>query len=169
MPGSPCICAVATETGSSAFSPAGGNTALELRIQRLHVDPVCAFCHISAAWLQRKKRQNESRCSLEWGRHRVPGLICGTGTLFGGLLSARHVPCPAPAACTLVQRTVHVCKEPQQMRRLVLTDEHTWLTCKLSRADQFCLCVCGWARAHTYSRSLREANPWPNGEEVIKD
>lgn len=152
LPGSPCIGPVAMETCSSAFSPADGDTALELRVERLHVDHVCAFCHISAAWLQRKKRQNESRCSLEWDRCRVPGLSGGTGTLFGGLLSARHVFCPAPAACTLVQRTVDVCKEPQQMRRLVLTDEHTWPTCKLSRG----------------SRSPREANPWPNGE-VIKD
>lgn len=146
LPGSPCIGAVAMETGSSAFSPADGNTALELRIQRLHVDHVCAFRHSSAVWLHRKERQNESRCSLEWDRNRVPGLSCGTGTLFGGLLSARHVLCPAPAACTLVHRTVDVCKEPQQMRRLVLTDEHTWPTCKLSRADQCCPCVCVRAR-----------------------
>lgn len=168
LPGSPCIGAVALETGTSAFSPADGNTALELRIQRLRVARVCALCHISAVRLQREKRQNESRCSSEWGRYRVPGHRCGTGTLFGGLLSARHVLCPAPGACTLVQRAVDVCKEPQQMRRLVLTDAHTWPTCKLSRADQFCLWVCACARARG-SRSLREANPWPNGGEVIKD
>lgn len=35
LPGGPRIGAVAMETGSSAFSPADGNTALELRIRRL--------------------------------------------------------------------------------------------------------------------------------------